>query len=307
MQWSPHRPKGREAIGVATSSPLVEFYDLKLSPDGKSAELVSSAWLGPFDDLSGEEKTGDILALSLAWHPRRSKLMAVTLSDGEVQFCETEGDFAEINHNMSTSAPEPLKHELEAWTAAWSPSSVGTFSGGDDCVLRYMRPNAARDGIEASWADRKLHNAGVTAILPLSDELVVTGSYDDHVRLIYAPLVGRRRVLAERNLGGGVWRLKMIESDELPASDTARYDCPLSLTPELSIPGENFTIVIRQNAMTQADIPSQQLIAALHLHHPRQLHARRRSRAAALQARYRRVAVRSRGRIHGAPEHELRE
>lgn len=225
IQWSPHRPRGGEAIGVATSHGMLEFYTLHLSSDRSSAELVSSAWLGPFDDPNGEEKSGDVLALSLTWHPRRSRLMAVTLSDGEVQFCETEGDFAEINHNLSTSAA--VTHELEAWTAAWAPTSLGLFSGGDDCALRYLRPNTARDGVEASWQDKRLHDAGVTAILPLSDELVVTGSYDDHVRLIYAPPVGRRQVLAERNLGGGVWRLKMIEEiGELPdLADANRYAC----------------------------------------------------------------------------------
>ena len=35
--------------------------------------------------------------------------------------------------------------------------------------------------------------------------MVVTGSYDDRVRLIRCPTVGRREVLAELDLGGGVW------------------------------------------------------------------------------------------------------
>ena len=50
----------------------------------------------------------------------------------------------------------------------------------------------------------------VTAILPLSETLVVTGSYDDYIRLISTPTVGRRQVLAELNLGGGVWRVKVL-------------------------------------------------------------------------------------------------
>lgn len=182
-----------------------------MSADRQNANLVSSTWLGPFDDSVADE-AGDLLALSLAWHPTRSKLMAVTLSNGEVQYCETEGDFAELNHHMSTGAPEQLRHELEAWTAAFSPASMGLFSGGDDCALRYLRPNEAMDGVEAAWQDKRIHGAGVTAILPLNDELVVTGSYDDHVRLIFAPQIGRKQVLAERNLEGGVWRLKMIEN-----------------------------------------------------------------------------------------------
>lgn len=226
VQWSPHRGKGKEAIAVATSAPLLECYQLDLSANGKSAALIWSTWLGPFEDPDTDD-TRDKLTLSLAWHPTRSKVMAVTLSTGDVPYCETDGDFVETGHQYSTTMPSELKHELEAWTAAFSPTSTGVFTGGDDCALRYMRPSWGRDGIdgvESSWQDKKLHNAGVTAILPLSDELVVSGSYDDHVRLILAPQTGRRQVLADRNLDGGVWRLKMIESDELPdTAGTSRY------------------------------------------------------------------------------------
>lgn len=225
VQWSPHRAGGTEAIAVATSNAMLEMYTLNLNRDRKTAELNASTWLGPFEDPDVEDAR-DKLALSLAWHPTQSKIIAVTLNTGEVQYCESEGDFAEMG--LQYSASVPLKHELEAWTVVFSPRSTGIFSGGDDCALRYLRPTRGPDGIngiEAAWQDKKLHNAGVTAILPLSDELVVTGSYDDHVRLIYAPPVGRRQVLAERNLEGGVWRLKMIDSDKLPEaeSDTRRY------------------------------------------------------------------------------------
>jgi diphthamide biosynthesis protein 7 len=73
------------------------------------------------------------------------------------------------------------------------------------------------------WADKKTHGAGVTAILPLEnihqEDIAVTGSYDDHIRLIHAPLTGKRTVLADLDLGGGVWRLKRlarVPSDEKP-------------------------------------------------------------------------------------------
>lgn len=223
VQWSPHRSRGHEALAVATSNPLIEFYSLDLGPNGKSANLSECSFLS-LEDTNVEEST-ETLTLSVAWHPTRKDLLAATLSTGEVQYCQTEGDFAELDTNISTSAPGELKHDLEAWTAAFSPASMGVFSGGDDCVLRYLRPNEAVDGIEASWQDKKLHEAGVTAILPLSDDLGVTGSYDDHIRLIFVPKVGRRQVLAEMNLEGGVWRLKMIEQDSLPISDegTERY------------------------------------------------------------------------------------
>ena len=68
----------------------------------------------------------------------------------------------------------------------------------------------------------KGHGAGVTAILPLDItfenkfSVMFTGSYDDHFR-IYAvheaspkTLAMRAQLLQESNLGGGVWRLKLM-------------------------------------------------------------------------------------------------
>ena len=40
---------------------------------------------------------------------------------------------------------------------------------------------------------------------------MITGSYDDHIRLIHCPRAGRRQVLAEENLDGGVFRIKLVE------------------------------------------------------------------------------------------------
>ncbi|ROW07297.1 hypothetical protein VMCG_03697 [Cytospora schulzeri] len=69
----------------------------------------------------------------------------------------------------------------------------------------------------------KGHEAGVTAILPLpltmpdGSQFVLTGSYDDTLRawVITPPHKNygmlKSRKLAEENLGGGVWRLKVIE------------------------------------------------------------------------------------------------
>jgi len=130
------------------------------------------------------------------------------------------------------TAKEILAHDLEAWTLSFSSSGTAVFSGGDDATLRFSglpssltsttTSTASNEDDEQeeqqylpSWQDRRAHNAGVTAILPLSSEqdILITGSYDDNIRVLHAPLQGRKQALAEENLEGGVWRLKMLRAD----------------------------------------------------------------------------------------------
>ena len=85
-------------------------------------------------------------------------------------------------------------------TGALMPDGAGVMSGGDDSAIKMIELSDEPHEVDvvksdrykparyASWSDRKVHGAGVTAILPLhvDDEsgLVVTGSYDDHIRML---------------------------------------------------------------------------------------------------------------------------
>jgi diphthamide biosynthesis protein 7 len=166
--------------------------------------------------------------LSLSWHPVDANLLGVTVSSGEVYVIDTT-----INpEEAMDTAKEVLVHDLEAWTLSFSHDGTAIYSGGDDASLRFSTlqstpstSNAQKTEDEddddeetftpLQWQDRRSHQAGVTAILPLASEpdILITGSYDDNIRILHTPLVGRKQVLAEENLEGGVWRLKMLEQD----------------------------------------------------------------------------------------------
>lgn len=118
------------------------------------------------------------------------------------------------------------------------PSAFTIFSGGDDSKLRYTLYDASsspstgheNDDVDGSIirtpypaASLGNHEAGVTFILPLpipqNDDgsyLIATGSYDESLRIWrITPLdrtYGQRKakLLAEKNLGGGVWRLNIL-------------------------------------------------------------------------------------------------
>ncbi|KXT01333.1 hypothetical protein AC578_2710 [Pseudocercospora eumusae] len=210
IQWSLHADKvGDTLLAVATSTGLLAFYRL----DAARQELVLSCVKRICDST--------ILVLSLTWHPFRPHVLGLTLSNGNVLLCEcnsssssTEDQLWSQDAVITTHGIQ--QHELEAWTMAFTTQTALTLSGGDDILLQcsQIQDEGEDMHIEALWKDRKLHEAGVTAILPLSDTLVVTGSYDDHIRVLSLPSVGRRQTLASLYLGGGVWRLKVLAQEK---------------------------------------------------------------------------------------------
>ena len=214
LHFSPHQP---EVLAAATSTGAVEIYQLHLV---RSVSLERLLIVQAVDQA--------VLVLSLAWHPsaERSTEIAVSLSDGNVALLD-------CNRNP---APQLVQgaHSLEAWTVSWSnPEGTSNdcvlYSGGDDSGLRAFLPEQlrrdaeAKDGDTESTAsavvpvlDTKIHGAGVTAILPIKPadhsrpETILTGSYDEYIRVLALGPRGVWKVLAEKRLGGGVWRLKQI-------------------------------------------------------------------------------------------------
>jgi len=212
LEWTLHDGVLGAVLCVATSTGSLLFYSL--SPTAGTLTFVSSKQIAD----------ARILVLDLLWHPKRLDVIAVTLSDGSVCICRSESltefwaEVSKVETRVVTA------HELEPWTLAFSPGCEVLWSGGDDALLQRIPLDLPDPGSAAQveqdmltavggWSDRKIHQAGVTAILPLTNELLVTGSYDDHIRLISAPAVGRRRVMTELDLGGGVWRLKLMDRD----------------------------------------------------------------------------------------------
>lgn len=168
----------------------------------------------------------DVLVLALAWSvcPAWPSTVAVSLSTGQIGIFDNDAPEASLRVVPA--------HSLEAWTIAWSTTNDSDelsylYSGGDDSALNVhtardilhmaspdMEPSAQME-YEPLSNDAKTHGAGVTAILPLMTErdreILLTGSYDEFLRVLVPRLPGRRAVLlAEKRLGGGVWRLKQL-------------------------------------------------------------------------------------------------
>lgn len=200
IQWTPHNLQHGNLLAVATSTGLITVYRLDLESERVDLTFLTRKLVA---DPS-------ILVLSIAWHPHQPHVIGITLSNGNVCLLHDSAGISSAQNEVM-EVRDIHKHELEAWTLAFAgDESKDVLSGGDDVVLQ----NSFINGGTASfkWKDRRLHEAGVTAILPLTNDLIITGSYDDYIRLISTPAAGRRQVLASLNLGGGVWRMKSLDS-----------------------------------------------------------------------------------------------
>lgn len=204
------------------------------------------------------------------------------------------------SQDAAVSLQDVHEHELEAWIMNFTPESLNVLSGGDDMVLQCshvaddddddddgddeseaeeeeeQKENEVEDEQHVQktnknkttllWQNRKLHHAGITAILPLSETLIITGSYDDHIRLLQLPKIPgdtRPKLLAELNLGGGVWRLKLLTTGRASSSSSSsqRDDDPADAAENKSSSDSTVSALRRsssscRNSITRYALPS---------------------------------------------------
>ncbi len=205
LHFSPHN---QNMIATATSTGSLSFYELWGVP--RSPYLA--------DRHSAQYFNSETLVLALAFHPEDPDLISVSLSSGEIALCQIQTPTKDEMVIWKLAA-----HSLEAWTVIISktrsnqPGGEVLYSGGDDsalCAHAIRSPITIRDVQQIETKrNQKAHGAGVTAILPLPlSPLLLTGSYDDHVRLLDP---GSLKVITETRIGGGVWRLKLLSPYEM--------------------------------------------------------------------------------------------
>lgn len=250
-------PDKQNVLAVVSSTGTLCFF--KLEPravDGNSVKLAELATHRP----QGEDES--TLFLSCCWHPLIADLIAVTTSTHEVHVFRVDDSWNVLPACEAPMMAHELEAWTVAFSPAAAPYSSSedtdmgpapaqaftTYSGGDDSMLLQhtclYRPVSGQDdddnggdhlSLQAAYPvfKHKGHGAGVTAILPLdlhltglnSARVLVTGSYDDHIRIFACYEMGqgsvplKARFLAEANLGGGVWRLKLVSlSSSAPAA-----------------------------------------------------------------------------------------
>lgn len=229
----------REGIGngdtlavVSSTGTLAVF---RLNPADLTADPLKHLQTSQCADLDA-----GVLFLQCCWCPGTElRIVAVTTSTGICRLLHLDTAW-----KITAFDDLDVCNSLEAWCIAVVPvapdgsgsdrstySKLSAYCGGDDGCLRYtvcdVDATADRVSVTKPYTAvtmRGLHDAGVTAILPLPIEsgdamkrLVMTGSYDDSIRLFEIQDLHlsfgmkRTKLLAQHDLGGGVWRLNLVD------------------------------------------------------------------------------------------------
>ncbi|KAJ3322057.1 hypothetical protein HDV06_003658 [Boothiomyces sp. JEL0866] len=191
MKWSFQLIGNNPSLAIVTATGDTSIYQMDLS--GKASE---------YQTLNNGK---DVLNLAVDWKNRLGgeSDLAVSQSDGNISILAGTQTGLVLKEEWSA-------HDLEAWTVCYNYHETNTlYTGGDDCMFKIWDVRC----LDMPSIVNKKHSAGVTTVsCHPSKNLVLTGSYDDHVRVwdprsMYMPI-------STIHTGGGVWRLRFDPHDE---------------------------------------------------------------------------------------------
>ncbi|XP_065875412.1 uncharacterized protein [Euphorbia lathyris] len=193
IKWNPVGGNvDRPLLAQADADGCLRIHALECSPDKEKGGFLR--------DIVGE-KISSSMCLCLDWSPSATSIV-VGLSDGSVSavsFSESQLDVIQ----------EWKAHDFEVWATSFDihqPQLV--YTGSDDCKFSCwdLRDSPAN----AVFQNSKIHKMGVCCIakFPSDPNRLVTGSYDEYLRVWDVRSISRPINETSVHLGGGVWRLK---------------------------------------------------------------------------------------------------
>ncbi|KAK2759811.1 hypothetical protein FQN54_002545 [Arachnomyces sp. PD_36] len=227
-------PNNGSIFGIATSAGTFELYSIDTSNGTPVIALKSTIRV---------HNDPGVPALYFDWAPKaltarrdcETLAFAVSFSDGTVSIFYTNPPEYTISEDSlsKVSFSGSLSEIWDVKLTASSDEAPVLYFGDDFSTLRTIEFDADGELTDEEFPNKikefsdkgKLHGAGVTAILPLFNErggtTLLTGSYDEYIRVYRYQ--GRGTVLAEKCLGGGVWRLKLLDTETASSTGDICY------------------------------------------------------------------------------------
>ncbi|XP_047327877.1 diphthine methyltransferase homolog [Impatiens glandulifera] len=200
IKWAPVGQVSDEYLPLlaqADANGYLRVHKLESSSYGSSATSEAS-----LRELADEQVSSTSMCLCLDWNPS-SNSISVGLSDGSLSIVSFTESMLEIQEMWKA-------HDFEVWAASFDihqPQLV--YTGSDDCKFSCWDLRAGPS--QPAFQNSKIHKMGVCCITknnPSDPNTLLTGSYDEHLRIWDVRSISKPVNETSVCLGGGVWRLK---------------------------------------------------------------------------------------------------
>lgn len=189
IKWSPVGGNAGPFLAQADADGCVKVYGLETDSNG-----------GFLRDITGE-KISSSMCLCLEWNPSATSI-TVGLSDGSVSIVSVVESQLEVLQQWKA-------HEFELWATSFDvhqPHMV--YTGSDDC--KFSGWDIRESPFKLAFQNSKIHKMGVCCIanIPSDSNTLLTGSYDEYLRVWDVRSISKPVNETSVCLGGGVWRIK---------------------------------------------------------------------------------------------------
>ncbi|KAH9330716.1 hypothetical protein KI387_002824 [Taxus chinensis] len=208
IKWRPGNGDRQPNLLQADSDGNMAMYSLE-HPEIVSEDEVQTYEEVKIKELVRENISCSSMCLTVDWDQANaspSSNIAVGLSDGLVSVVRLREAQMQIEHTWQA-------HGFEVWSVAYDSSHPDVlYSGADDC--NFCGWDLRESSHQPIFKNTKSHQMGVCSILksPQWENSIITGSYDECLRLWDLRLMDRPVMQESVGLGGGVWKLKFHPS-----------------------------------------------------------------------------------------------
>ncbi|EPS60586.1 hypothetical protein M569_14216 [Genlisea aurea] len=188
----------RPFLAQADANGCVRIYGLQQS----TSSSVSGKLGNCLSEVCSKCISSSSMSLCVDWHPSAAS-MAVGLSDGSVSIVSLDQSILNERHHWKA-------HDFELWAASFDiQNPMLVYTGSDDC--RFSCWDLRNDPSSRTvFSDKRAHKMGVCSIAksPFDPNTVLTGSYDESLRIWDVRATSRPVNVSSVCHGGGVWRIK---------------------------------------------------------------------------------------------------
>ncbi|XP_051115052.1 uncharacterized protein LOC127240417 [Andrographis paniculata] len=197
VKWSPRLSSDSSLplLAQADADGYVRIYSLQCR--GSDGSQIKENCLS---EVCGQMISSS-MCLYIDWNPS-GNAMAVGRSDGSVSVVSLDESRLSIRHDWKA-------HDFEVWAASFDiqqPTLV--YTGSDDC--KFACWDIRDDPSKLVFQNSKAHKMGVCCVAksPGDSNTLLTGSYDEHLRIWDVRSMSKPVVESSICLGGGIWRIK---------------------------------------------------------------------------------------------------